>query len=159
MTSRTVPLRDHLEGPVTAAGGSALPAYDPSGSTSDPFGPYAVWFATDSELTALGFNLGNPVDGTVELNSNLSEFTFSPTDRAVSGEYDAIGALEHEISEVMGRVAYYPAADDGESLAARPVSLQLARRHRHQRWGSVFLDRRWHDQPRGIQQQHSVLWR
>jgi hypothetical protein len=103
-------LRSHLEGPVTAAGGSPLPAYNPSGSTSDPFGPFAVWSASFGEMTALGFNVGNSADGSVTLSSTAS-FTYDPDNRAVGGKYDAIGTLEHEISEVMGRFTDYPATD------------------------------------------------
>ena len=41
-------------------------------------------------------------DGTVTLGSG-NTYTFDPNKRAVAGAIDAIGALEHEISEVMGR--------------------------------------------------------
>ena len=37
--------------------------------------------------------------------SNTASFDYNPNNRAVSGESDAIGVLEHEISEVMGRIA------------------------------------------------------
>ncbi len=41
-------------------------------------------------------------DGYVGLDSS-TPFTFDPNNRAVSGKFDAIGILEHEISEVLGR--------------------------------------------------------
>jgi len=101
-------LRPLLENHDTSAGASALPAGDPlSGSSSNP-----VWFIDDSELLALGITpdiLGD--DGYIGLSSS-SSFTYNPGARAVSGEYDAIGVLEHEISEVMGRFAYYPSDGD-----------------------------------------------
>jgi hypothetical protein len=95
--------RDALDAHDTAAGASPLPASDPlSGSSTDP-----NWFIADSELLALGGNPGATVDGYVGLSST-APFTYNPSDRAVSGEYDAIGVLEHEISEAMGRNADYP---------------------------------------------------
>ena len=69
-----------------------------------------TWYVSDSELEALGLQRdipqGTTVDGYVGLSSSLP-FTYGPNDRAVGGEYDAIGVLEHEISEDMGRVANY----------------------------------------------------
>jgi hypothetical protein len=96
-------LRGLLADHDVSAGASALPTTDPlSGSSTDP-----NWFIADSELLALGTNPGNVVDGYVGLSS-AAPFTYDPIDRAVSGEYDAIGVLEHEISEAMGRNADYP---------------------------------------------------
>jgi hypothetical protein len=44
-------------------------------------------------------------DGSVGLSSS-DPFTFDPNNRAVAGAYDAIGTLEHEISEVLGRTVF-----------------------------------------------------
>lgn len=44
-------------------------------------------------------------DGYIGLSSSAA-YTFSSTNRAVAGKYDAIGVLEHEISEVLGRQAF-----------------------------------------------------
>ena len=78
-----------------------LPTVSPDGDT---------WYVSDSELEALGLAQdippGTTVDGYVGLSDSAS-FTYNPDDRAVSGHYDAIGVLEHEISEDMGRVANY----------------------------------------------------
>ena len=41
-------------------------------------------------------------DGDIGLSSSVT-WTFDPNNRAVPGAYDAIGAIEHEITEVMGR--------------------------------------------------------
>jgi hypothetical protein len=80
---------------------ASLPSSDPfGGSGNDYFIPFA-------ELSALKGITIDQLDGDVALSSGAN-FTYDPNNRAVSGEYDAIGALEHEISEVMGRVAYYP---------------------------------------------------
>ena len=53
--------------------------------------------------------------GYVGLSSSLS-LAYPPNGRAVSGKYDAIGVLEHEISEDMGRVANY-GLDDYSALS------------------------------------------
>ncbi|HWU56532.1 MAG TPA: NF038122 family metalloprotease, partial [Rhizomicrobium sp.] len=44
-------------------------------------------------------------DGYIGLDSTAS-YTFDPNNRAVAGKYDAIGVIEHEISEVLGRQAF-----------------------------------------------------
>ncbi len=82
--------------------GNALPTNDPTGSTvtNDFYVPLA-------QEKALGVRLvggGTTTDGSIGLAS-LSNWNFGTTgSRAITGEYDAIGAIEHEISEVMGRV-------------------------------------------------------
>jgi hypothetical protein len=43
-------------------------------------------------------------DGTFTF-SNSVLYTFDPSNRAVAGQYDFIGVAEHEISEIMGRIA------------------------------------------------------
>jgi autotransporter passenger strand-loop-strand repeat protein len=81
---------------IAAAAG--LPASDPTSSGS--------WVIARAEAKALGLLAGTDdsvVDGYVGLSSATS-FTFDPNNRTVSGMHDAIGALEHEITEVMGRV-------------------------------------------------------
>jgi hypothetical protein len=57
-----------------------------------------------AEAKALGLSGNNAtnIDGMVGLSSTAA-FTFDPNNRAVAGRYDAIGALEHEITEIMGR--------------------------------------------------------
>lgn len=104
-------LRSLLDSHDTSAGASPLPANNPLSNSSS----IQNWFIADSELLAHGITpnlLGD--DGFVGLSSSSTfAFTYNPNDRAVSGEYDAIGVLEHEISEAMGRVAYYP---DDEGL-------------------------------------------
>jgi hypothetical protein len=102
-------LRSLLQGHDASAGASPLPAIDPLSGSSHK----QNWFIADSELVAQGITpnlLGD--DGFVGLSSAFT-FTYDPNDRAMSGEYDAIGVLEHEISEAMGRVAYYPGGGEG----------------------------------------------
>jgi hypothetical protein len=60
---------------------------------------------TEAEAEALGLysSGGSPdIDGYVGLSS-LYPINYSTTGTAVSGQYGAVSALEHEISEVMGR--------------------------------------------------------
>ena len=71
----------------------------------------SICYVADAELAALGLSRyitppGTTIDGYVGL-STIEPFTYPPSPRDVSGEYDAIGVLEHEISEDMGRVANY----------------------------------------------------
>jgi hypothetical protein len=92
---------------ATADAGSAvifqavqsLPTIDPTGG--------ANFVIPIAEEKALGLFTGSPTvaDGYVGLDSSAN-FTFDPSNRAVSGAYDAIGVLEHEISEVLGRVVF-----------------------------------------------------
>jgi hypothetical protein len=87
---------------------SDFPGIDPGGGTK------ADYFASQADLAALAYDTGSFPGGDVGLVgdvglSSAANFTYDPNNRAVSGEYDAVGALEHEISEVMGRVADYGA--------------------------------------------------
>jgi hypothetical protein len=82
-----------------AFGASSLPTSNPLTSAPD-------YFLTFAQEQALDLITNDPLDGYVGL-SDTEPFTFDPSNRSVSGEYDAIGVLEHEITEVMGRVALY----------------------------------------------------
>jgi hypothetical protein len=75
-----------------------LPSTDPTtGSGADFYVPYA-------QAAVLGFNMAS-TDSYVGLSSGLT-YTFDPDNRAVAGQYDAIGALEGAISQDLGRVEY-----------------------------------------------------
>ena len=75
----------------------ALPSVDPFGGAS--------YFVSVAEAEALGLlSSYSGAAATISLNTTLP-LTYDPNHRAVSGDYDAIGALEHEISEVLGRIA------------------------------------------------------
>ncbi len=87
--------------------------------TTDPTNGGRFWV---SDAQAQAFGLGSepgysdPVDGYVGLSSQYS-FTYDPNNRAVPGSYDAIGVLEHEISEAIGRIGYLGTATfEGYSL-------------------------------------------
>jgi hypothetical protein len=73
-----------------------LPGSDPTGGGSFPL--------TTADAKALGLGTSASVDGYVGFSSSAN-YTFDPSNRAVSGAYDFIGVAEHEISEVMGRIA------------------------------------------------------
>jgi hypothetical protein len=90
---------------LTFAGNSAndasaiahLPASDPSSG--------AGFYVPLAEAEVFGqFSTANTIVGYAGLSSAFP-FTFDPNNRAAPGEYDAIGAMEHEISEVLGRIA------------------------------------------------------
>ncbi len=78
---------------------ASLPASDPTGSST--------WYVPRAECKALGLSgVGSNdtnTDGTVTFSSTVS-YTFDPTNRAVAGKFDFIGVVQHEITEVMGRV-------------------------------------------------------
>ena len=67
--------------------------------TTDPTGHGL--FLTQAQALTLGLT-SNPATGYVGLNANVA-YTFDPANRAVSNTFDAIGVLQHEISEVLGR--------------------------------------------------------
>jgi hypothetical protein len=73
---------------------ATLPVNDPTNG--------GKFFVTTAEAKALGqVGASSAVDGYIGLSKT---YAFSYNGTAQVGKYDAIGALEHEISEVMGRV-------------------------------------------------------
>jgi hypothetical protein len=86
---------------------SHLPSSDPSNG--------AGFFITLAEAEVLGLaSTANTTVGFAGLSSAFP-FTFDPNNRAVPGDYDAVGAMEHEISEVLGRIA-------GSGMGSPPFS-------------------------------------
>lgn len=82
---------------------SSLGVTDPTGG-----GDFLV---SSAEAKALGYTIpSNVMDGTVTFGAGWT-YTFDPNNRAVSGKFDLIGIAEHEITEVMGRIAV-----DGQDL-------------------------------------------
>jgi PEP-CTERM motif len=70
---------------------------------SDPTGGGSFLVPT-SEAKALGLiPASGSQDGTVTFGTGFS-YTFDPNNRGVAGKYDFIGVMEHEVSEVMGRI-------------------------------------------------------
>jgi hypothetical protein len=85
-------------------------------SSSDPTNGGSFYLAAAQEL-AFGQSVSASTDGEVALNSS-DPYSFNPADRAVSGEYDAIGVLEHEITEALGRIS-----DLGQGSRYTPLDL------------------------------------
>ena len=79
-----------------------LPAANPASSSNYLLPPM------EAKALNINFNYSNTfftnasIDGWVGFASG-SPWNLNPTNRAVTGQYDFIGAVEHEISEVMGR--------------------------------------------------------
>jgi hypothetical protein len=98
-------LSSHATSAAAIAAVSTLPASSPVAG--------ATWDVPFSEMKALGLSApsglaaltptSTEVDGWVGISSSFP-FAYNPANRAVSGQYDAIGVLEHEITEDLGRV-------------------------------------------------------
>src|SRR5271156_182657 len=78
-------------------GGSTLPPTNPSGDTM---------YMTTAEQKALGLMPANDsaLDGYIGISTSFA-FSDAPGVTPAQGEYYLIGAIEHEISEDMGRVS------------------------------------------------------
>ncbi len=65
------------------------------------------FLVSTAEAKALGITstASGSSDGSIGISSAYP-MTYDPANRAVAGAYDAIGVIEHEITEVMGRVGY-----------------------------------------------------
>ena len=83
-----------------------------------------TYFVTSAEAKALGLYppASSDVDGYVGLNS-AEAFTFNTSGTPVAGAYDAVGALEHEISEVLGRVSGLGQTDSNGQPLYAPLDL------------------------------------
>ncbi len=106
---------DFTTSAVQAAALASLPASDPTDGAG-------AFYVTPAQAAALGLDLGAApaTAGYVGLDSSLS-YAFAQSGVAGSGSNDAVAVLEHEISEVMGRVDYgglvsYPGAPANYSL-------------------------------------------
>ena len=72
--------------------------------TTDPPHGGNFWL-TDAMAVNLKVASVSNIQAWVGLDST-SAFTWDPNNRAVVGKYDAVGTIEHELSEVMGRDGY-----------------------------------------------------
>jgi hypothetical protein len=81
---------------VTAA--ASLPMTSPLGGDSV--------LISSAEAKALGLAPanGSAIDAAIGLSSGV-QFSFDPDNRALPGAYDALGTLEHELTEALGRVS------------------------------------------------------
>jgi VCBS repeat-containing protein len=83
--------------------GDNLPSTDPtSGGT--------FWVST-AEAKAIGLAAGSSVDGYVGFGSASNLFAYNNSNGVPSGQYDFMGTVAHEISEVLGRYTL-----DGSSI-------------------------------------------
>lgn len=74
--------------------------------TDDPLQPASNYAITTAEEKALGLLSGTAtaIDAWIGIN-NTASFTYDPNNRSVAGAYDAIGVLEHEMTEALGRIS------------------------------------------------------
>jgi hypothetical protein len=87
-----------------APGASTLPASAPAGN------PGQLYISL-AEATALGLAPNNgSLDGYVGFSSVSNIFSYSTTTAPPSSKYYFVGVVEHEFSEVMGRVSYLDSA-------------------------------------------------
>jgi hypothetical protein len=93
---RSALLKDAGSSSYQAQADSTLPATDPLGAR--------FYYITTAEAKGLGLMSGTGVDGAMGLCSAVPYDFNAPTIPMQSNQYDAIGAFEHEISEVMGRI-------------------------------------------------------
>jgi hypothetical protein len=80
-----------------ASADASLPSSDPTNGGS--------FFVATAEAKAMGQVSGSStsINGFIGFNSSVS-WDFSATTAPTSGQYDAIGIAEHELTEVMGRL-------------------------------------------------------
>ena len=91
---------------VDASAAASLPSSMPVNGT--------MWIGT-AEAKALGLPLEQPstdIDGYAGF-SDVFPFAYNPNNRAVPSEYDFIGVVEHEFTEVMGRIDLFGASIGG----------------------------------------------
>jgi hypothetical protein len=79
---------------------ASLPAIDPTDGRGE--------LMSTAQAKALSLLNHNATDGFVGFDKTAS-WTFDPTNRAVPGKFDFVGVAEHEISEVLGRMADFGA--------------------------------------------------
>ena len=77
-------------------------------SATDPTNGRQVW-VTSAEAKALGIWTGGNtgIDGSMGFaaDPNGTVYTYDPNARGVSGKYDLIGIVEHELTHALGRIA------------------------------------------------------
>jgi hypothetical protein len=93
-------LSSHKSSPSSISAIGSLPANDPTGGV--PFG------VSTAEAKAIGLlpASANPnnLDGIFTIGTSQS-YTFNPNNRVVPGAFDYVGIVEHEFSEIMGRIS------------------------------------------------------
>jgi hypothetical protein len=114
-------LIDSLNADTASAvdGRGTLPA-----DTSDPTGG-GNWWVSQAEAKALGISVGlnPPVDGSIGLSSFKTIFDYNIGEKPVSGQYDFVSVVAHEMSEVMGRMLFVGENVGGQSNSYDPLDL------------------------------------
>ncbi len=95
----TKAMKAHATTAADAAAVASLPAADPTNG-----GKFYVPLALQKALGVQGKTPGM-FDGYIGLSSGLP-FTYSPSGQIASGTYDVVSVIEHEVSEVLGRVGF-----------------------------------------------------
>jgi hypothetical protein len=87
--------------PVQQAAAASLAANFPTDPTNG--GQFMI---TTADARALGLTTTAPAqDSVITLNRN-DTFDWNPSDGIAAGQYDAVAALEHEMTEALGRTAF-----------------------------------------------------
>ena len=89
---------------------ASLPASDPTNG--------GTFWVTSANAKALGLVTGSSTDGFVGFSSAANLFDYDNTNGVTAGQYDFLGTVMHEISEVLGRET-----NDGQNLTYYPLDL------------------------------------
>ena len=89
---------------------ATLPASDPTNG--------GTFWVTSANAKALGLITGSSTDGFVGFSSAANLFDYDNTNGVTAGQYDFLGTVMHEISEVLGRET-----NDGQNLTYYPLDL------------------------------------
>jgi hypothetical protein len=100
--------------PYNGPAGASLGPTDPTNGGSFVF--------TNAEAKALALPSSSGSDGLFTFGTTLS-YTFDPNNRQVAGKFDFIGVVEHEFSDIMGRVPILGAYFGGPSPSYGPNDL------------------------------------
>jgi hypothetical protein len=90
-------LTENASTPTQQAAFASLPATDPTNGGTFYLAP------AQAKVFGLMAANGTETDGAVGFSSTAS-WDYSTTDRAVPGEYDLVGAAEHELTHALGRM-------------------------------------------------------
>jgi hypothetical protein len=87
-----------LRADSTTANDTTALAHLPTGST-DPVKHLTYMFVAQANLRALGFNMGTSSDGTIGINTSLTNLNRTSIN---SSKYDLYAVVAHEIDEILG---------------------------------------------------------
>src|ERR1700722_6210614 len=91
----------------------ALASVDPTAAANLPASaPGSMWVATAEAKALCLAGASSNIDGYAGFSSSFP-FAYNPNNRAVSGEYEFIGVVEHEFTEGLGRIDLFGATLGG----------------------------------------------